>query len=299
MATASSAPTPLTPASTRGIDRILALTELFRLPSSLLAGIAGYATTYSLNPALPLPRYFLTAAVLFCMTAAACAINDYWDIDKDCINHPNRPLPANRLSPQNAWWAAIVLFTGALAAALPLGIYPVLLVALSSIVLWHYSHLLNYSGILGNIIVAATIALLIFLSSLVADRPFVMHYPIAFLFCYALAREILFDVHDAEGDRLQGVQTIANQWGTSAAFLIIWSLLGGLFVSLPIALLLLPMQHPILFGSFATILLMSLALPLAIFQRSGSEKDYDRLLFWERWGLLFGGLGLLGAAPSL
>lgn len=286
------------PHSVSEIRHILTFTELFRLPSSLLAGIAGIATTYALNAALPLQQYLLTAAVLFCMTAASCTINDYWDIDKDRINHPNRPLPSDRLPPKAAWWAAIVLFAAALIAAIPLGRYALLLVAMSSVVLWYYSHLLNYSGILGNIIVATTIALLIFLSSLVAGQPDAMRYPIAFLFCYALAREIIFDLHDAEGDRSQGVQTIANQWGSKTAFCITWSLLIGLLASLPIALQRLPMKHPMLFGGFSTILLLSLAIPLALYQRQESETAYDRLIFWERLGMLFGGLGLLGAAPS-
>jgi geranylgeranylglycerol-phosphate geranylgeranyltransferase len=93
-----------------GISQTRAFLQLFRLPVALVAAIAGVATSYALNPILPVQTYLLTAIVLMGMSSAACAINDYWDIDKDCIDHPERPLPSGHLSLEQAWWAAVVLF---------------------------------------------------------------------------------------------------------------------------------------------------------------------------------------------
>jgi geranylgeranylglycerol-phosphate geranylgeranyltransferase len=281
-----------------GIRSIPAFAQLIRLPSSFLAGLAGWATCYALNPNLPIDRSLLTAGVLLCMTAAACTINDYWDVDKDRLNHPDRPLPSGQLSLKQAWWIATVLFGGAFVAAALLGFWPLILTIINIILLWYYSRLLTFSGILGNVIVATSICLLIVLSSLVSHRPFAMLYPIAFLFCYALLREIVLDIHDAEGDRSQGVVTIANSLGVSIAFQVTWGLLTILLISLPIATLQLSMQHPLWFGGLATVLLLSMAIPLALYQYQGSEQAYQRLIFWERLGMLLGGLGLLGAAPN-
>lgn len=280
------------------ISLIRAFAHLFRLPVGFLAALAGCATSYALNSALQFQQYLLTATILVCMTSAACAINDYWDLDKDRINSPDRPLPSGRLSLQQAWWAAVVLFACALTSAIPLGLYSLILVAVSIVLLWNYSHLLKYSGILGNAIVAAIIASLIFLGSLVAGKPFAMLYPLWFLFCYALARELIWDVHDAEGDRSQGVVTVANRWGTRTAFLVAWGLIGVLFGSIPVALLLLEMAHPLLFTVFSSVMLLSLGVTLAPYQQQGGVT-YKRLVFWERIGMLFGVLGLLGTAPTL
>jgi geranylgeranylglycerol-phosphate geranylgeranyltransferase len=112
----------------KGFTVLIALCQLFRLPVSLIAALAGYATCYSLNPTLPLKDYLLSATILFSMTAAACAINDVWDVEKDRINHPNRPLPAGRLSRGQAWWGAVILFGIAQFAALPYGLTTSLLV---------------------------------------------------------------------------------------------------------------------------------------------------------------------------
>jgi geranylgeranylglycerol-phosphate geranylgeranyltransferase len=231
------------------------------------------------------------------MTSAACAINDYWDLNKDRINHPNRPLPSGRLSIEQAWWAAVVLFACALIAAIPLGLYSFILVAVSIVLLWNYSHLLTYSGILGNVLVAVIIAFLILLGSLVVGKPFAMSYPVGFLFCYALARELIWDVHDAEGDRDYGIVTVANRWGEQTAFSIAWGLIGVLSASIPVVLVGLPMVYPLLFAAFSSVMLLIFATTLLPYQQQHSERTYERFIFWERIGMLLGVLGLLGAAP--
>ena len=282
-----------------GISLIRAFAHLFRLPPAILAALAGCATIYALNSTAQLLQYLLAAAVLICMNSAACAINDYWDLDKDCIDHPERPLPSGRLKPQQAWWAAIILFACALVAAIPLGLYPFILVAINISLLWNYSHLLIYSGILGNVIVSAVVASILFLGGLVADHPFAMLYPTGFAFFYILAKEIIWDVHDTVGDRAQGIVTVANCWGAATAFFIVWGLIGALMGSIPLALVLLPMQHPILFAVFAPIMLLSLGAATARFQQQRSASAYTGFILWERLSVLFGVIGLLGTAPPL
>jgi geranylgeranylglycerol-phosphate geranylgeranyltransferase len=279
-------------------NQAIAFSQLFRLSVSSVAALAGSAVCYAINPALPSLDYFMTALVLVCMTSAACAMNDYWDVQKDRINHPERPLPSGLLTLEQAWYAAVLLFVCALIAGIPLGRYALGLVAVSTFLLWNYSHLLKYSGILGNLIVAIIIALLILLGSVVAGKPWAMLYPMGFLFCYAFAREIIWDVHDAEGDRSQGIATVANLWGANTAFQFAWGLLGLLMGSIPIALFL-PMGHAGLFVFFTMLMLLCFGIPLVLYQRQQSETSYQQLVRWERAGLLLGILGLLGTAPPL
>lgn len=291
--------TPSSPDSSDGISVLRAFAQLFRPILGILAALAGCATIYALNPVTQFQQYLLTASVLICMTSASFAIDDYRDVNQDQINHPERPLPSGLLSPQQAWWSAVGLFTCALFAAIPLGLYPFILVAVSTILLWNYSHILTYSGILGNAIVAASVAALIFLGSLFAGRPLGMLYPICFLFCYILAKEIIWDVHDAKGDRTQEIVTIANRWEPQTAFLIAWGLLGMLIISIPIALWLLQMSHPYLFVIFSPIVPLSLGIPLIRYQQQPSLKAYRRLSLWGRIGMLLGVIGLLGTAAPI
>lgn len=285
--------TSSSPHSNGGSGSVVDFAQLFRLPVAIMAALAGCATIYTLDSTTPLLQYLLTAIVLACMYAAACAINDYWDLEKDRINHPERPLPSGRLSLLQAYWSAVFLFAVALIAAIPLGAYALLLVAVSTVLLWNYSHVLTYNGILGNGIVATIVAALIFLGSLVVDRPFAMLYPTGFLFCYMLAKEIIWDVHDTEGDRKQAVVTIANGLGERTAFWIAWGLLSLLLISIPVALLLLPMNHPLLFAVFTSAMVLSLGLALFRYQR----QQLSGFLLLERLSMLLGIIGLLGTAP--
>ncbi len=290
---------PSSPDSSDGISVIHAFAQLFRPTLGIFAALTGCATIYALHSGTQPLQYLLTASVLICMTSASFAIDDYRDVNQDRINHPERPLPSGRLKPQQVWWAAVVLFTGALIAAIPLGLSPFILVAVSTVGLWNYSHILSSSGILGNVSVAASVASLIFLGSLVAERPWAMLYPICFLFGYVLAKEIVWDVHDTKGDLAQGIVTIANRWGSRTAFLIAWGLLGLLMVSILIAFLLLPMTHPFLFVIFSPMVPLSLAIALSRYQQQPCLKTYQGLRLWGRLGMLLGVIGLLGTAAPI
>ncbi len=288
MVSPSSSP-PLLP----GIHLIPAFVHLFRLPVGIVAAAAGSATVYTLNPETSILHFLLTALILVCMTSAACAINDYWDVEKDRIDHPDRPLPSRQLSLSQAWWSAALLFAVAILAALPLGYAPFLLVVVSTVVLWNYSHLLLCNGIFGNLIVASIISGLIWLGSLIADRPFALLYPIGFLFCYALAKEIIWDIHDAEGDRSQGIVTIPNQWGDAAAFTLAWGLLFLALGSIPIACFLLPIPHPLLFALLSSLTILSLGAALLPYQWQRSDRTYQTLIQWERFSMVCGVFTLL------
>lgn len=298
-ASASGQNTSLSAEENNKIKLIRDFAQLFRLPVAIVAALAGCATIYALNSAASLQQYLLTATILLCTHSAACAINDYWDVDKDRIDHPERPLPSGRLSSVAVWWVALILFIGAALAAIPLGISCLILVTVSSILLWNYSHILQQSGILANFIVATITAAVIFLGSLVVDRPLAMLYPTCFLFFYILAKEIIWDLHDTAGDRSQGIVTIPNTWGKETAFSIAWGLIGILIVSIPIAVLLLPMAHPLIFLAFSTAMMLIETIALARYQKQGSVSAYEGFVFWDRIGMLLGVVGLLGTAPAL
>ncbi|MGB7413605.1 MAG: geranylgeranylglycerol-phosphate geranylgeranyltransferase [Thermosynechococcaceae cyanobacterium] len=289
----------LSPRRIDSFGTVRAFAQLCRPTLSVLAAVAGCLTLYALNPDAPGLLYLLTAIVLVCTTAGAFAINDYDDIEKDRINHPERPLPSRTLMPQHAWWAAVVLFAMALLAAIPLGLSSWMLVAVSLLLLWNYSAILNVSGILGNGVVATIVAALILFASFVAGRPLAMLYPSTFLFGYILAKEIVWDIHDAVGDRNRNVYTIANLWGAGTAFTIAWGLLMLLWVSVPVAISSYSMAHPLLFGICSSTMLASFSLALRRYQRKQTSSTYTSLIVWGRLGMVIGLIGLLGTAPLL
>lgn len=67
--------------------------QLCRPTLSVLAAMASCLSVFVLQPQTSVWVYLQTATVLICMTAGAFAINDFDDIEKDRINHPERPFP--------------------------------------------------------------------------------------------------------------------------------------------------------------------------------------------------------------
>lgn len=290
---------PSSPKQFNSPNLIQGVAQLCRPTLSVLAAVASCLTVFALQPATSVWVYLQTATVLICMTAGAFAINDFDDVEKDRINHPDRPLPSATLLPHHAWWIAVTLFCGALGAAVPLGLACWIVVAISALLLWNYAAILNLSGTLGNGIVAMIVGTLIFFASLVTERHWAMLYPSIFLFFYILAKEIVWDIHDAEGDRQRNVHTIANSWGPTQAFSIAWGLILLLLISIPIAMIQLTMAHPALFGCCATLMLLSFALALWRYQTIQTSLTYKYLIVLGRLGMILGLAGLLGTAPSL
>lgn len=265
----------------------------------MLAAVAGCITIYAIDPASSVYQYWLVASVLICTTAAAFAINDYWDVEKDRLNHPERPLPSGRISRATAKRIASILFSTALFLALPLGTYSFLMVMVSTLLLWYYSPLLRYSGILGNVLVALLVSDLLLFSALVASQLSAVFYPMFFLFCFTLAKEIVWDVHDIVGDCNSGVVTLASLYGDRTAFRVVWSLLSLLFLSVPMAVGWLPMRYPAWFVVGSLTLLSSFSVALARYQSQRSRHTYTALIFWTRVGLLLSLTGLIGAMPPV
>jgi geranylgeranylglycerol-phosphate geranylgeranyltransferase len=104
-------------------------------------------------------------------------------------------------------------------------------------------------------------------------------------------------VHDAEGDRKQGIVTLANWLGDQIAFSTAWGLIILLLGSIPIALRLLPMKQPLLFMVFSMMTLLSLGVALGRYQHQRNEHTYEGFIQLERLSMVLGIIGLSGTAP--
>jgi geranylgeranylglycerol-phosphate geranylgeranyltransferase len=157
---------------------------------------------------------FLTG---FTLSGAAMAINDYYDREIDAINEPDRAIPSGRISPQSA-----VIFTGILSVVGLISSYMIsnealLLAVFAWVVMMVYSIKGKKLGFIGNLMVSLSVALPfiyggIMTGSLASSLSF---SGIAFL--ANTGREITKGIVDVEGDKLEGVNTIAITQGEKSA----------------------------------------------------------------------------------
>lgn len=158
----------------------------------------------------------LTASlVAFLFTGAGNALNDYFDRDIDKINHPRRPIPSGKISPDSVMLFAFVLFLISLILATFINIIVTFIVVANLAVMISYEVLSKAQGLAGNITIAwLTGTTFLFGGAAVgAIEGTIVLAILAFL--ATLGREIAKDIEDIEGD--VGRDTVPMQAGIGNA----------------------------------------------------------------------------------
>ena len=155
----------------------------------------------------------------FFVSSAAMITNDYFDLDVDRINHPERPLPSGRISKFELLTLAF-LFSGAgfITAAL-LGILPLIL----ALVIWIVANLYNWhykeTGLPGNMMVALSVAWFFIFGGVIVGgfaNGLVWIFG-ALAFTFDLGEEIAADAMDMKGDEKRSAKTITRKYGKKYA----------------------------------------------------------------------------------
>ncbi|MFY7652501.1 MAG: geranylgeranylglycerol-phosphate geranylgeranyltransferase [Chitinophagaceae bacterium] len=202
-------------------------------------------------------NFWLVVVAYLLIAAAGYIINDYFDLNIDQINKPNKVVVSKIISRR---WVIIwhLLLTGlALAACYYVSfttqIWLVFWAALiNSILLFFYSTSLKKKFLIGNIVIAAVIAWGVFMYvfyeynrlymsgsathlRLNSNKLLRIAYLYAgFSFIISIIREVVKDMEDIDGDRLYGCKTLPIVWGINAAkvFVAVWLvvLMGALIL---------------------------------------------------------------------
>ncbi len=197
------------------IASLTALLKLIRWQNCLIT-ILVVIVAILLLPDYPAPVVFVLAALAAAMIAAYGNIfNDLVDLESDRINHPERPLPAGRISPSSArFWLFGFLIIGLVMAA-RINNQCFIMAALAAVMLFLYSSFIKRIPLLANLWVAL-IAMLTFFYAGYVDPGFrfwdfnLVSAGGIFSFWFHLGREIIKDLQDREGDLTVNVKTLAN-----------------------------------------------------------------------------------------
>ncbi len=202
--------------------------------------------------------FALALAALACLYASATSVNDLADEDVDRINHPGdpgRPLVVGGASRRDLWLVHALAGAGALLLTAPIGGAAVALAAASLVVSWAYSLpplRLSYRTWLCPLALAlAYVAIPYGLGLAVAgERPRGHDLVLGgALGCLFLARIVLKDFRDREGDAAYAKPTALLRFGegavcaASAAALLAGDALLLVALHAPLALALLVQAH--------------------------------------------------------
>lgn len=230
--------------------------------------------------------------------AGANAHNDACDVEIDRINRPDRPVPSGRLSPQQAKRFGYGLMVGGIAANLLLPFACLIIAVATVLVLYLYNVYLKRTPFWGNLTVSlVTAAALIYTGAAVQNLSPVL-LPALFAFCIHLAREVVKDMEDIEGDRQRGAKTFPVCYGlkkSTVLYTVIILMLIGITGWAGISGRYQPAFLWIVAGGIYPFLLLS----LFMIWSKPEKTTYHRLSQWLKIGMAIGLIAILIGEKSL
>jgi len=193
----------------------------------------------------PLSFFLLMLASVF-IAAAGYIINDYFDINIDQVNKPDKMIVEKIIKRR---WAILfhwIITTLGLLISLYVSFKTSFIVIIANVLctllLWFYSTTFKKKLLSGNIIISMLTAwtvLVLYFAAMNRIFKFAVLYA-GFAFIISLIREVVKDIEDMEGDAKYNCKTMPIVWGvpSSKVFAGVWLvvLIGVLFIILFYAL---------------------------------------------------------------
>ena len=205
--------------------------QIIRPVNAFVAGIAVLLGVLVAGVGLT-PVMLLLVLAVFCITGAGNTVNDYCDREIDAINRPDRPIPSGAVSIRGAAVFSAVLFLSGIVCAAFVNPFCFGFACVNSILLVAYAARLKGVPLAGNLVVSY-LAGSIFLFGGAAGGldGILLNLPLAgIVFFPMMAREVLKDAEDIEGDRQGGARTLPMITGVPASCRIAAVLAAGAVV---------------------------------------------------------------------
>ena len=301
---------------------ITAFLKLIRLPNLMFIALTQvlfllciYHPLYKGDiPAHDTRNFILLVFASLFIAAAGYIINDYFDINIDEVNKPERMVVDKVISRRWAIaWHFMLSTAGVLLTMLALPILGKWYLIAANIfcvaLLWFYSTTFKRNLLIGNIAISLLTAwtiLLIFFSKLSVSDAFGTNHPgqskfFRFAFLYAgfafilsLIREAIKDIEDMPGDARYGCRTMPIVWGVNATkvYIAVWTVI---LIAMLVVVQVYILQFQWWWAVVYCIILIILPLLYIFFRlfKASSTKDYHQLSQWAKLVMLTGILSML------
>jgi len=153
-------------------------------------------------------------------------LNDYFDIEVDKVNSPDRPLPSGLISKKEVIVFTTVITIVGLIVSLFINKSAIILYIIFWIIGFLYNCKFKEKGLFGNLFVSSSVAITIILGGIVVGDPWntaVLLFSLM-VFLFNLGEEIAADAMDLEGDKKRNSKSLAIIIGRKKAINISFSL---------------------------------------------------------------------------
>jgi geranylgeranylglycerol-phosphate geranylgeranyltransferase len=204
------------------MNKILGFVRLMRPVNCAMMGFAVLVGAVLANSVLASLNWLsilfgILTGFTFC--AAAMVINDYYDRKIDAINEPQRPIPSGTIKPKEALaFMGVLIAVGFMFAGLVSALC-FTVAAISLIITASYLTVGKRSGLPGNFLVSACVAIPFIYGSVTAISTVGLNVVLfaSMAFLSNTGREITKGIVDVKGDGAEGVKTLAVRFGEKSA----------------------------------------------------------------------------------
>ncbi|MBL7996725.1 geranylgeranylglycerol-phosphate geranylgeranyltransferase [bacterium] len=249
------------------------------------------------NPGLWLHAlYAALSASLIC--GGSNIINDFFDIEIDKINRPERAMAQGLISKRTAlvYWAVINII--GLSFSIWIGIECFLIALFSVALLFVYSSYLKRTPLMGNLTVSFFTGLAFIYGGVAVGQWRLAVIPAVFAFLFHWGREILKDIEDMEGDRRMLARTFPIEYGIRSA-LILTTLIFLVLVAVTVWVFLVDFYNLIYFLIVLVGMYPALLYTLISMWRDHSKNNISRLSFLLKIEMFIGLLAIyFGSTPT-
>jgi geranylgeranylglycerol-phosphate geranylgeranyltransferase len=282
--------------------------EIARPINCIMGALSVVIGLLNTREGVPLDKFtvnlILGAFTYFFIAASTNIINDVYDIEIDKVNRPERPIPRGSISLKQGkglffLYLIIAIILSLLnTLILSLTLINLALVSFFGFIGWVYSKWGKRSGFIGNIMVGISYSIGLVYGGYL-NGPIIPSYLLFFFltaFSLLVAREIIKGCEDIEGDKIQGVKTLAIKIGIKASrtISVIFALSAILFFILPVFTKIL---NKFLFIIFMVIGLIEVGYTIVLMLISDLKKeDLKKISLLLKIGMLLGLIAFLFAS---
>ena len=212
---------------------ILSIFQLVRIKNVIISIVA---ILFFSNSLLDYNTFNLVCCIVIVVSylIGGNIINDYYDYNIDLINKPQSPLVNHFISLQIAYKIGFSLLIFSFILSLIFSIYAILISLLTFIILLVYTTQLKNTPLIGNIVISLLVGLIFVFTELVLTNQLLNSLPCFILsFILNFCREIIKDMEDIEGDKINNISTFPVVFGFQfSKYLLIFSILLFIAISL-------------------------------------------------------------------
>lgn len=247
-----------------------------------------------------------------CLTAAGgYIINDLFDVETDHINRPNKRILKRDISHKAAIVYYIILTTLGQICGYYAGLGIGLFASAIAVLLYFYSSDLKAMGLPGNSLIAFMSGSVIYIASRgiheIHSAYFAEYAFLAFLL--TMARELVKDAEDIEGDKEQGCETFPILYGTRKTNILSNVILALIVIFLVTAAYLLSIEpffnvkstieiHRFVYPAFLVLALVPMILKsMWMIGKANNKRDYKKISKWLKLTMMVGLISVLFSAP--